>query len=104
MSSTIANIESAVVNDLKAVGSFFSGAFAKLQAANAGSAAASTVQNAANQATSAASVIEAALPALAEEGVKLALSLIPGGAGYVAIADEFIDLVIAGLQAKKSGS
>lgn len=61
-----------------------------------------TAGTAASNVQSAITAIEAALPALAEAGVNYCLSLVPAGAQYVPLADEILDTIISGLQAKKS--
>lgn len=58
-----------------------------------------TVTTAISTATTALSSI---VPSLADVGVNAVLSLVPEGPAFDGLADELIDAVIAGLQAKKT--
>lgn len=69
------------------------------KAASIDPAAASTATQDVNGAIAA---LESALPSLANAGVNYILSLIPSGSQYAGLADEIIDLVIAGLTSKKA--
>lgn len=92
------SFESVVVQDFNLAAEWFNGAFTKLQAVNAGSENAQKVQNAGQ----ALGVAAQAAPALAEEIVNYALSLVPEGTQYAPLTDQLIDMIIAQLTAKKS--
>lgn len=102
--SILSSAENTVTNDVKAVASFFEGMAAKVAAANVNTPIASTVSTTATQLTSAASAAQAAIPAVVTEVVNYALTFIPDGVAFEALADQVLDQIIAALTAKKSAA